>query len=83
VIAVWCPSRDGAGLTDEEFWDRVYAQVLGVDYGPDLDVDDDEIDPPEITFPEPCPECGAYSACAYDDEGRALIHVLPKETTEP
>lgn len=27
----------------------------------------------------PCPECGQVGACAYDADGRALIHVTESE----
>lgn len=30
----------------------------------------------EDQLADACPECGERSACAYDDEGRPLIHVV-------
>jgi hypothetical protein len=37
---------------------------------------DDEIADEDLRhqLAEPCPECGAAGACAYDDHGRPLIH---------
>lgn len=58
---------DRAGMTDDEFWGSVFPQPEPFDDGePDLDtVQLDAI---------PCRECGEVGACAYDSEGRALIH---------
>jgi hypothetical protein len=45
--------------------------------------DDDqgpEIDPQVST--DPCPECGALGACAWDSEGRPMIHTTTPEERE-
>lgn len=45
---------------------------------PYMDPDDvAEIDPQMSS--EPCPECGEHGACAWDSEGRPLIHALGAE----
>jgi hypothetical protein len=50
------------------------------DYEPD-DPDDGEISEMDIErrLATPCPECGQVGACAYDADGRALIHVTESE----
>lgn len=72
-----CPEADRRDAMDDgEFWDTVAQNILGNHY-PDTD---DDFDPPEVTAQlGPCPECGEMGACAYDDEGRALVHVVPDE----
>lgn len=56
-------------MTDDEFWSHVFMR----DVLP-------EFDPPEVSGDEPiepddeCSECGAAGACAYDAEGRPMIH---------
>lgn len=66
-----CPEADARdAMTDDEFWEHVAANLTGPswdmdDSGPDLDV---------AIAATPCAECGASGACAYDSEGRALIH---------
>jgi hypothetical protein len=63
-------------MDDGEFW----AHVLQRDHR-DYDPDDDPNIPDlaelelERRLADPCPECGQSGACAYDTEGRALIHV--------
>jgi hypothetical protein len=70
-----CPERvKRAAMTDAEFWDYV---LLGVEPGEDSD----QPDPPETweDVPEgvaPCLECGAIGPCAFDPEGRPLIHQI-------
>lgn len=66
-----------AAMTDEEFWDDVYADHAATDPGiddrhPDLDV----------PVAEPCPVCGAAGACGWDTEGRPLIHAVSDEEDE-
>ena len=53
------------------------------DWGPldddGLDTDGDEpVDVVSYTQ-EPCPACGETGACAWDSEGRPLIHAIPVE----
>lgn len=64
-----CPeAADRAAMSDGEFWDHVLERHPGHEFdtdGPDLDVQ---------VSRGPCPECGEPGACAWDSEGRALIH---------
>ena len=66
-----CPEADERdAMTDQEFWQRVADSILGPqwdddDAGPDLDA---------ALNVGVCRTCGANGACAYDSEGRALIH---------
>jgi hypothetical protein len=66
-----------AAMDDGEFW----AHVLHVD-GPD-DYDPDQDDgapiPTTLDLAPPCPVCGGAGACAWDDEGRPLIHAIDAE----
>ena len=75
-----CPEaalRDA--MDDGEFWDHVF----NGDREPVDHYDEDFNIPPEVAaaweletrLANPCPECGQHGACAYDAEGRALIHV--------
>jgi len=54
-------------MTDDEFWAHVYATPTwdDDDAGPDIDA---------ALNVGTCQTCGAEGACAYDQEGRALIH---------
>ena len=63
------------GLSDPEFWERVL--LGGKAPGPDYDIDLDDI---EQMTSSPCPECGQTGACAYDAEGRPMIHTTEDET---
>lgn len=67
-----CPEREKrAAMTDDEFW--LHVLDIGpapVDDEPDLD------ESPELT--RPCTECGARGPCAYDAEGRPMIHTEPE-----
>ncbi len=63
-------------LSDEDFWAHVYRQDIpeGWDDQPSaIDLDDmanlSHVD-------TPCPECGVIGACAYDAEGRPMIHAI-------
>lgn len=66
-----CPEADERdAMTDEEFWQRVADNLTGPmwdldDEGPDLDA--------AISAPA-CGVCGSDGACAWDSEGRPLIH---------
>lgn len=69
-----CPeAEERALLTDAEFWEHVF------NIGPDIDDDFDE-HPAVLTE---CTECGEFGACAYDDRGRALIHIVQDPEGEP
>jgi hypothetical protein len=56
-----------AAMSDGEFWQH----VLGAGH-----TDDGEwlIEGDAPPLGEPCTECGAHAACAYDEEGRPMIH---------
>jgi hypothetical protein len=78
-----CPEHElRAAMDDGEFW----AHVL-LPPGDDREYDpDDDPNIPDLAEYElnarlagPCPECGQHGACAYDDEGRPLIHVTDDE----
>jgi hypothetical protein len=66
-----CPEADlRDGMTDEEFWAHVYDfAVVPVD-----DIGHPDYDTPVSLSATPCATCGEVGACAYDGEGRALIH---------
>jgi hypothetical protein len=68
-----CPEAEYRdGLSDAEFWDLVLngrrPDDGDDDYGPDID--HEALDPVTTT----CAECGVTGACAFDIDGRALIH---------
>jgi hypothetical protein len=76
-----CPEAEFRdGLSDAEFWDYVLNGRRPADgdddYGPDPD--HEALDP--FAYAQPCPECGSRSACAFDIDGRPLIHATEKET---
>lgn len=52
-------------MDDGEFWEHVFG------LGPDTE---DDSDVPTTAQRAPCPACGERGPCAYDDQGRALIH---------
>jgi len=63
-----CPDADERDeIEDAEFWERVLGQSTPEPFEDDLEID------PQLAV-EPCPVCGSSGACAYDAEGRALIH---------
>lgn len=66
-----CPEAEKrAAMTDAEFWDHV-ADSLNP---PQFDPSDLPGWEPFDDLDDPCPTCGATSACAFDDDGRPLIH---------
>ncbi len=66
-----CPQADELdAMTDEEFWQRVADNILG----PQWDDDDAGVDIDAALNVGICGTCGSGGACAYDSEGRALIH---------
>ncbi len=72
-----CPAtRRRAGMTDEEFWEDVGNSIQGTADGAELV----EVYP-EFVLDTTCPLCGAYGACAWDANGRPLIHAT--EYPEP
>lgn len=73
-----CPEIDKRDAMDDgEFWDYV---LNGIEPGTPQDVNDWEPDENFYEYEpwnrEPCPECGGHGACAYDQEGRPLIHAV-------
>lgn len=71
IVGVECPTADvRVSLTDEEFWTFVLQGVQPGDEPDEPDFDDDQT----TNQNGPCPECGEHGACAYDAEGRALVH---------
>lgn len=60
-------------MSDADFWSHVFPQDRNVpEYDWTHEVEVSVLDGVEIAAP--CPECGSFGACAYDAEGRALIH---------
>lgn len=78
-----CPEAEQRDrMSDAEFWEHVLQPEAATDrYAEDFDI------PPEVAaqwemetrLANPCPECGQVGACAYDADGRALIHVTESE----
>lgn len=67
-----CPEHDErAAMDDGELWERVGRNLQGDLLYPDPD-ETDALDVEIATVP--CPECGETGACAWDAEGRPLIH---------
>lgn len=64
-----CPEADlRDGMTADDYWHHIYDNDGWrpvEDEGPDLDA---------ALNVGICDTCGANGACAYDSEGRALIH---------
>ena len=69
-----CPDADARdAMNDSEFWAHVYPSTTT----------DELYDQPEVDVQiadVPCNECGEIGACAYDVEGRPLIHTTVEET---
>lgn len=75
-----CPEAEYRnGLTDAEFWDYVLngrrPDDGDDDYGPTVDGPPLDGEVGETA----CPECGVYGACAFDIDGRPLIHATNME----
>ena len=68
-------------LSDDEFWSHVFPQTIpeGWDDTPSAIDMEDIVNLSHLA--SPCPECGQSGACAYDSEGRALIHVTQEDDT--
>lgn len=70
-----CPEAERRdAMSDGEFWAWVFN--LAPDTEEELDHDDRRVLVGDLT---PCAECGELGPCAYDDHGRALVHVVPEE----
>jgi len=71
-----CPDAERRSkLTDDEFWDEVWHR-LGYGGGPDADPGDDDIREDDPDLGARCPECGERGACAFDVDGRPMIHAI-------
>ena len=67
--------RDGCQRHDSSHDQRRhYEPPDGYDDAPFLDDTDIEL--------PPCVECGSTGACAYDDQGRPLIHTTPVDNED-
>lgn len=75
--AYLCPEAElRDAMDDGEFWDHVLQPGESRDYEPDVPDEWECLEHGlEDRLADPCPECGQVGACAYDAEGRALIHV--------
>lgn len=72
-----CPEWEfRASLTDEEFWAHVFSSV-----GEEAFIEEMEDVVTQI-LSQPCEECGSTGACAYDSEGRPMIHSLEDKEDE-
>jgi ferredoxin len=73
-----CPeAAERAAMDDGAFWDHVLGQRPPEDeYDPDEDPNDGD---PVSSVANPCPVCGSPMACAYDAEGRPMIHAYAVE----
>ena len=56
-------------MSDGEFWERV---AINMGFGGRDD--DGYADDQQTTQADPCPECGQLGPCAYDVDGRPMIH---------
>lgn len=65
-------SPEAAAMSDGEFWSNVYADRGDMESEQAPAIDDDLAQ----RLASPCMECGATGACAWDSEGRPLIHPL-------
>lgn len=75
-----CPEAETrAAMTDDEFWDHVFNKPIPETWDTEPSVIDQEDIVNLSHLANPCPECGQWGACAYDAEGRAMIHVTTEE----
>lgn len=69
-----CPEAwERAEEDDGAFWTRVTRNLTPQPFAEDP-ADDLDVDSQMRT--EPCAECGSTVACAYDAQGRPLIHAV-------
>ncbi len=70
-------------MTDEEFWSYV---AKNLEYRMDVfdeSEDADVVDQSLVYVNTSCPVCGEIRACAWDSEGRPLIHAFgPEDVNE-
>lgn len=62
-------------MNDGEFWEHVFGGGPDVDYEPDAD----ELQ--AVADLTPCLECGEFGPCAYDDDGRPLVHLVQDDAS--
>lgn len=79
-------SPEAQALSDDEFWEKVYPAPPEPDYEEIIDMLTEEPlgyvivesatgEVVRLVRPDTgCPVCGSIEACAYDEEGRPLIH---------
>jgi len=81
-----CPEAEmRAAMSDGEFWEHVLGTGTHVEYDPDGDPNMPDQAECELNarLATPCPECGQPGACAYDAEGRPLIHAIEDSQETP
>lgn len=67
-----CPESEMRDAMDDgAFWEWVFHRGEMPDQEDDYE--------PDVVVLTPCPECGEIGPCAYDAEGRALIHLTDRE----
>jgi hypothetical protein len=75
-----CPERAVRdAMSDKEFWDHVlFGNFPDAAYDDDLEADLADAAPVAdgLGVTTPCPVCASERACAWDAEGRALIHAV-------
>jgi hypothetical protein len=81
-----CPEREYRdSLTDDEFFTYVAGRMQRLPWegDPGFDPETEYLDglgeDERLGIPDPCPTCGSASACAWDSEGRPMIHVLKED----
>jgi len=79
---VICPDRERRAALDDdgEFWDEVLDVSLEFE-GPLIESEDEIVEKLSLTGSS-CVQCGATGPCAYDAEGRPLIHADSQEVGE-
>jgi hypothetical protein len=76
-----CPDRERRNsLSDDEFWKEVFGIPLDIE-GPLTESEAEAIEN-DWYMVKPCVQCGATGPCAYDAEGRPLIHADSQEIGE-
>lgn len=69
-----CPEAENRdAMSDGRFWEHVFGQGPEVEYEPDAD----ELQ--AIADLTPCLECGEFGPCAYDLDGRPLVHLITED----
>lgn len=68
-----CPEAEyRSNLPDSEFWARVAANLGALQE----EIVDELADCIQSFYSSPCHVCGELGACAYDSEGRPMIHTV-------